>query len=105
MRGGNRKVKNNRQKQAWIQKKYGIRLKEIVENKEKLRGRRKGSKDTQKWWENTGIREKRKWERKNNDIRVVLKGSFVEKTKNSPFISILKKKKKILYLFQMSKIQ
>ena len=29
--------------------------------------------------ENTGIREKRKWERKNNDIRVVLKARFVKK--------------------------
>ena len=32
-------------------------------------------------WEDTGIREKRKWERKIKDNRVNLKGCFVKKKK------------------------
>ena len=64
---------------------YGKKWKEIkviVEKKKNgrvLRGRRKGSKGKQKWLEDSGLREKWKWERKSNDIRVVLTGRFVKK--------------------------
>ena len=51
----------------------------IKKNGRVLRGRRKGSKGTQKWWEDAGIKEKWKWERKSNYIRVVFKGRFMKK--------------------------
>ena len=72
---GNRKVKNNR----------------LMENKEKLKSTAWSK--TQKWWEDTGIREKRKWERKSNDSRLVLKDRFMRKK----YIYIYKYLKKYYY--------
>ena len=58
-------------------KKNKKNLKYNIINGRVLRGRRKWSKGTQKWWEDTGIREKRKWERKISDFPQKKKGSTV----------------------------
>ena len=74
----------------WLDREqYGKKLKEtrFLWKIKKNGSVQEGSKGTQKWWEDSGIREKRKREMKSNYIRVDLKGSFVEKKKS--FIGII----------------
>ena len=65
----------------------------LQKNDRVLRGRSNSNKDTQKLREDTGISKKRKCKRKNNDIRVNLKGHFVKQKKK--YLLYIKKKKLI----------
>ena len=82
----------------WLyREQYGKKLNEIkvlVENKEKRKctawSKERKQRHAKKWWEDTGIREIRKWKGKVMIIKVVLKGRSERKKKK-------KKKKKKYY--------
>ena len=73
-----REVKNNRQKTAWIENNTEKKLKEfkdLVENKEKRKGTAWSKERKRKHAEMI----RRYWDKRKEEISVVLKGSFVKK--------------------------